>query len=112
MLPGSRLPLLMNYSCLQMNAARNTDEPEAGRFASPSELRQFAIETAAQLRQVGLNEAGDIMESAAKYVTSSGWEWLGELGIAARTIKKRFDLSAILRARVSRIGKAAKSKDP
>ena len=38
---------------------------------------------ASQLRAAGLTEACEVMESAATFVTSSGWEWLGELGAAA-----------------------------
>ncbi|HWX20533.1 MAG TPA: GNAT family acetyltransferase, partial [Candidatus Binatia bacterium] len=93
-------------------ASRKPDEPANGSFASPSTLWQFAIETAAQLRQTGLSEAGDILESAAKFVTGSGWEWLGELGIATKSIQKRFTLPDALRARISRIEQASTSKRP
>src|SRR5437762_7417607 len=95
-----------------MTPSKDTGEGADGRFTSPSALWQFAVETAMQLRQAGLSEAGDIMESAAKFVTSSGWEWLGELGVAAKTITKRFNLPEALRARVSRIGEAATSRHP
>ena len=59
-----------------------------------------------------MSEAGDIMESAARYGTSSGWEWLGELGAATKMIQKRFDLPEELRSRLSRIGKTAASRNP
>ena len=95
-----------------MTTIRNSEQPAPENFASPSDLRQFAIETATQLRQAGLSEAGGIMELAAKFVTSSGSEWLGELGAATKAIQKRFDLSDWLRSRVARIGQAAGSKHP
>jgi hypothetical protein len=88
------------------------NQPEYGRFASPPALRQYAIETASQLRQSGLREAADIMEAAANFAATTGSEWLGELGIAAKTIQKRFDLPEALRSRVSRIGQAAASRQP
>jgi hypothetical protein len=87
-------------------------EPVPEHFASPSDLRQFALDTAAQLRVVGMTEAGDSLESAAKYVTSSGWEWLGELWLAAKAIAKRHDLPQPLRARVLRIVEVAGSRHP
>ena len=95
-----------------MNADRSTEDLAPDFFASPSALRQFALETAGQLRQAGLSEAGDIMESAAKFVTSSGWEWLGELGAAAETAARRFALPQALGAKVSRIARAVASQRP
>jgi hypothetical protein len=95
-----------------MTIVRNSGQPVPGYFASPSALRQYAIETATQLRQAGLSEAGGIMELAAKFVTSSGSEWLGERGAATKTIQNRFDLSDWLRSRVARIGQASASKHP
>jgi hypothetical protein len=91
-----------------VNLARESGE----KFESPSALRQFAIETASQLRQAGLSEAGEIMESAAGFVTSSGWEWLGELGAAAMRIRERFQLPEHVGTRVNRIHKAATSQKP
>jgi hypothetical protein len=95
-----------------MTTANQFDESEGEGFASPSALRQFAMESAIQLRQARLSEAGDIMEAAANFAATTGWEWLGELGIAARTIQKRFDLPDELCSRVSRIAEAATSKHP
>ena len=95
-----------------MTSPNQTDEPGGERFASPSALRQYAIETAAQLRQAGLSEAADIMEAAANFAATTGSEWLGELGIAAKTIQKRVDLPEAIRSRVSRIGQAAASRQP
>ena len=95
-----------------MTTANQSDEPGGERFASPSALRLYAIDTATQLRLAGLSEAGDIMESAANFGATTGSEWLGELGIAAKTIQKRFDVPDALRSRVSRIGLAADSRQP
>jgi hypothetical protein len=70
------------------------------------------LETASELRAAGLTDASQLLESAATYVTGSGWEWLGELGIATATIRKRFKLPKPLAARIKRIRKAAVSRRP
>ncbi len=85
-----------------------TSEP----FASPSALWQFCMETVSMLRHAGMAEAADTLETATKYVTSSGWEWLGELGLAARSIRERCDLKEPLGTRISRIEQTTKSKKP
>jgi len=84
----------------------------AEKFTSPSALREFALETAAQLKRCGLSEAGDIMQAAANFCVTTGSEWLGELRIAAKTIRGRFELSQDLHARVMRIARAAGSRQP
>jgi len=80
-------------------------------FTSPSALREFALETAAQLRATQ-TEACEIMETAATFVTGSGWEWLGELGAAASSIRERFSVSDLVAARLARIREAATSQRP
>ena len=82
------------------------------KFASPSALREFALETASQLRVAGQVEACEVMEAAATFVTCSGWEWLGELGAAAASIRERFQVSDLVAARLSRIREAATSQPP
>jgi hypothetical protein len=84
----------------------------AEKFTSPSALREFALETAAQLRATGQTEACELMEAAATYVTSSGWEWLGELGAAASSIRERYQVSDLVAARLARIREAAASQQP
>lgn len=70
------------------------------------------METVSQLRTAGFTGAADTLKSATKYVTSSGWEWLGELGLAAQTIQKGNKLPDPLAARVSLIVATATSKRP
>jgi hypothetical protein len=82
------------------------------KFESPSALREFALETASQLRADGQPEACEMMEAAASFVTNSGWEWLGELGVAAASIRKRFPVSDSIAARLARIRGAATSRQP
>jgi hypothetical protein len=89
-----------------------SEQAEDVKFVSPSALWEFALETATQLRQAEMKEAGDRLESAARYVTSSGSEWLGELGAAAANIRKQFKLSKEIASRVRRIQKAATSRRP
>jgi hypothetical protein len=88
-----------------------SDQPPC-QFTSPSALREFAIETALQLRKAKLEEAGGILEDAANYVTSSGWEWLGELGRASEEIREQYGLQKEILSRVDRIIAAAKSQHP
>ena len=82
------------------------------KFTSPSALREFAMETASQLRAAGQTEACEVMEAAATFVTSSGWEWLGELGAAVASIRGRFQVSDSVAARLNRIREAATSQQP
>ncbi len=82
------------------------------QFTSPSALRVFALETAAQLRAAGQPEAGEVMKAAATFVTSSGWEWLGELGLAAASIRERFQVPDLVAERLTRIREAATSRQP
>lgn len=95
-----------------MNTDENADASALDHFASPSALRQFALDSGVQLRNAGLDEAGDMMEAAANFPATTGWEWLGELGLAAKTIGERFNLSDVLRARVVRIARTAASRQP
>jgi len=87
-------------------------QDRAGGFASPSALWEFAIETVSQLRQAGMSEAADLLKGAACYVTSSGWEWLGELGVATASIRKRFHLPGPIASRIKRIHRTATSRRP
>lgn len=82
------------------------------KLTTPSDLRELALETAALLRAAGHREAGGALESAAKLATSSGWEWLGELGAAVADIGGRAEMSADLGARPARIREAATSRRP
>lgn len=85
--------------------------PEGG-FDSPEALRQFAIDTASELRAAGIADAADTLERAARYVTGSGWEWLGALGMAAKQIQPNRDLSDELRQKLKRLAKAGTSRRP
>ncbi len=82
------------------------------KFESPSALREFALETATLLRADGQAEAGEILAAAATFVSGSGWEWLGELGVATASLRQRFKLSGEIAARVARIRQAATSRSP
>ena len=95
-----------------MTIPGKTAEPERGKFSSPSALWQFAMDTVVLLREAGWSEAADTMESAARYVTSSGWEWLGELHAATKRIEERCNLPEDLRSRLARIRRTAASRHP
>ena len=68
--------------------------------------------TVADLRAAGFDEAALTLEAATTYVTSSGWEWLGELGLATASILKGCRLPESTAARVRRIHHAATSSHP
>ena len=81
-------------------------------FSSPSELWEFSMETVADLRSAGFDAAAATLKDGATYVTSSGWEWLGELGTAAASIRRRYQLPEPIATRIKRIHKAATSRRP
>lgn len=81
-------------------------------FESPSALRRFALDTATELRAQRKGDAGDVLESAAKLVTGSGWEWLGELHVAAERCRAERAVPEELRAKLVRIARVAGSSRP
>jgi hypothetical protein len=85
---------------------------DAKPFASPEDLWNFALETVSLLREAGFPEAGQLLEAGARYSTSSGWEWLGELGSAATNVRQGFTLPEPLASRVLRIVLRATSDQP
>ena len=85
------------------------NDPE-NHFDSPQALRQFAIDTASELRAAGMGDAADSLDGAARYVTGSGWEWLGVLGTAAKQIRRNRGLPDELRRKLKRIAKAGASR--
>jgi len=81
-------------------------------FTSPSMLRDFVLDTASQLRGTGCDEAIELLESAANYVTVSGWEWLGEVAAAATSVRDGYQVSADILERLTQILEAATSQRP
>jgi hypothetical protein len=81
-------------------------------FNSPDALRKFALSAAAQLREGGREGAAGDLEDAANAACSSGWEWLGQLGVATSNILATFRLSEKLTEQLARIQTAARSSSP
>lgn len=81
-------------------------------FSSPPALCQFSMATVADLRAAGFDAAAATLEAATAYVTNSGWEWLGELGLATASILNQFQLPEPIAASVRRIHNAATSRHP
>lgn len=81
-------------------------------FSDPSALWNYARETAQQLESAGHAKAAEILDSAATFVTSSGWEWLYELASAVSKIEDEFQFSKAIGARLKNIQAAATSSQP
>jgi hypothetical protein len=81
-------------------------------FLSPSDLREFAIETSRLLRDAGFADAAEHLYDAATFPASTGSEWLGELYLATKDITRRCRLPKQAASRIKRIRHAAKSRKP
>jgi len=57
-------------------------------FSDPSELRAFVINLADELALAGMPEASERLRVAASTASTTGSEWLGELGLAAREVQR------------------------
>ncbi len=70
------------------------------------------MKTVSLLRECGLVEAADILESGVRYTTSSGWEWLGELAQAARRVRAQYQVPEAAHEALGVIVKTATSRSP
>jgi hypothetical protein len=82
------------------------------RFQNPSELWEYSMDVVSRLRAAGLNDAADTLETGVRHVTSSGWEWLGELGLAAGRVSKGYRTPPELRQALETIIRTARSRRP
>ena len=81
-------------------------------FKSPSALRKFALAVSSQLRTEGFIEQSKILEQRAKLACTTGWEWLGELGLGVETIISSGSFSKDLEEKLAKILITAKSETP
>ena len=70
------------------------------------------MEVVAELRAAGLSEAADILERGVCYVATTGSEWLGELGLAVREVRRRFKLDARSDEALATIQSTTSSRKP
>ncbi|MEE2730546.1 MAG: hypothetical protein VYA55_06955 [Pseudomonadota bacterium] len=65
-----------------------------------------------QLKSDGFEDQAGILESATKMVCTTGWEWLGELGIRVKKVQSMGPYPEDLNKKLSIILKTTKSKTP
>jgi hypothetical protein len=82
------------------------------QFHTPDELWRYSMKTVSLLREYGLVEAADLLESGVRYTTSSGWEWLGELARAARKVRAQYQVPEAAHEALGVIVKTATSRSP
>jgi hypothetical protein len=75
-------------------------------------LWKYSMNVVALLRADGSREGADLLEAGVKYVTSSGWEWLGALGRAADAVSRRYRTSTNVRQALETIVRTARSRMP
>jgi hypothetical protein len=82
------------------------------KFRTPEELWNYSMHVVALMRAGDLGETADVLEHGVRYVTSSGWEWLGELGQAAEAVSKRYRTPPDVRQALDTIVRTTRSKRP
>ena len=75
-------------------------------------MRKYALAVSAQMRSEGLAEQSKILEYRANLPCTSGWEWLGELGLGVEKIISSGSLSKNVEEKLNRILITAKSSTP
>jgi hypothetical protein len=73
------------------------------RFASPGDLDQFVTQMRADLDAAGLHGAAQGFARIQRTAFTTGSEWLGELGIAVKEIRKAYAVPAELDVKLERI---------
>ncbi len=65
-----------------------------------------------ELKSEGFIEQAEVLESATKMVCTTGWEWLGELGLGIRKVQSMGSYPKDISTKLSIILKTTKSKKP
>ena len=81
-------------------------------FESPDTLRKFTLAVSTQLKSEGFVEQSKILEHRANLVCTTGWEWLGELGLGVKEIIKLGYLNKDIEEKLNKILKTTKSSTP
>jgi len=81
-------------------------------FESPDTLRKYALAVASQLRTEGFIKQSEILEQRANLACTTGWEWLGELGLCIEQITALGALSNDVEEKLNKILKATNSSKP
>ena len=74
-------------------------------FDGPDDLRRFVAKVRAELERAGLDGAAGRLAAIQDSPFTTGAEWLGELGLAVKEIRKERALPAGLDAKLKRIQK-------
>jgi len=85
---------------------------EENMFESPDSLRKYALAVAAQLRSNGFIEQSEMLEHRANLACTTGWEWLGELGLGVEIIINSASITTEINEKLQNIMKTTKSKSP
>ena len=57
-------------------------------------------------------EAADLLERGVRYTATTGSEWLGELGLAVREVRRRFAVEGALGDALKAIESTTRSRNP
>ncbi len=82
------------------------------KFESPDDLWKYSLDPASALIAEGYKEQAAILESKAKLSCTTGWEWLGELGVGVQQIRAMGILPTEFERKLDNILKTTKSEAP
>jgi hypothetical protein len=81
-------------------------------FESPDSLRIYVLAVASELRNEGFVDQSNILEHRANLACTTGWEWLGELGLGVEKIINSGDTTNDINEKLHYILETVKSKTP
>ena len=81
-------------------------------FASPEELNAFVTATRARMDELGFAAAAAPLARVQDTAYTTGSEWLGDLGVAAREAEACGPLAPEIRERLARIRAAVRGAWP
>jgi len=81
-------------------------------FDSPDSLRKYALAVALHLRNTGFIKQSEILEQRANVACTTGWEWLGELGLGVEKILGLGALTTDIEEKLHLVLQTTKSKTP
>ncbi len=82
------------------------------KIDSPSDLRKFALTLALKMKSEGYTKQSKILSHRATLPCTTGWEWLGELGLGIEKIRNIGELPIEIDEKLEIINKISKSSTP
>jgi hypothetical protein len=82
------------------------------KFKSPDDLYQYVAQTIQMLNDINLPHAAKILERVNIIFYTTGSEWLGELGNAAREVERCYSIPDEIQDRLNVIMVAVKETWP